>query len=236
MLHAGGRAGIVLPVRPISLLVVDDDQVFADALQARLSVEDDFGPVVAAYGTADALGRMARGPADVAIVDYTLGDGTGVELAGRLQADMPATRVIILSATESLDPVVDALIAGVRGWLPKMIDLAHLVAAIRGVDAGEMWVDPALLGVAMPALLARILSPPKDPLAGLTKREREVLECMIDGLTAAQIGRQLNVSANTVRTHTQNLMAKLGAHSSLEVVTLALRGRHHDSRSDRVGR
>jgi DNA-binding NarL/FixJ family response regulator len=211
-------------VSPISVLAVDDHQVFADALQARLSAERDLTPVSVAYSVAEASSRLSRTPVDVAVVDYMLGDGTGAALAEQLRQLSPSTRVVILSATQSLEAVVDGLVAGVRAWLPKTIDLAHLVEVIRGVHVGEMWLEPALLGQVMPALLARAVAPAPDQLAVLTAREREVLDCMIAGLSRAEIAGQLMVSGNTVRTHTQNLIGKLGVHSSLEAVTLALRG------------
>jgi DNA-binding NarL/FixJ family response regulator len=121
----------------------------------------------------------------------------------------------MLSGGQPVDAVVDSLLAGVNGWLPKMIEISDLVDAVRGVHAGEMWVDRAILGRAMPALLARILTPPPDPLAALTKREREVLDYMIAGLGRADIARRLHLSDNTVRTH--------------EAVTMALRGGHRPS-------
>lgn len=211
-------------MRQVSVLVVDDHQVFADALHARLSIEDGIGPVAVAYSAAGALDRLLRNSFDVTLLDYGLDDRTGADLAAELRTAVPATRIIMLSAGQPLDAVVDSLIAGVNGWLPKMIDVCYLVDAIRGVDDGEMWVDPALLGQAMPALLARILTPPPDPLAVLTNREREVLDCLIAGLRRAEIASRLKISDNTVRTHVQNLISKLGVHSSLEAVTLALRG------------
>jgi DNA-binding NarL/FixJ family response regulator len=213
----------------ISVLVVDDHQVFADALRARLLIEDDLGPIAVAYSSAQALACLNRSSFDVTILDYGLGDESGSELASTLMRSEAATCVIMLSAVDSLDAVVDSLIAGVRGWLPKMIDTKHLVNAIRGVQAGEMWIDRALLGQAMPALLHRVLTPPTDPLGVLTPREREVLDGLINGLSRAEIGIKLNVSSNTVRTHTQNLISKLGVHSALEAVTLALRSGYRPS-------
>jgi DNA-binding NarL/FixJ family response regulator len=216
-----------LHMAPISVLAVDDHQVFADALAARLSVERDLDPVTVAYSVAEASSRLSRTPVDVAILDYTLGDGTGTDLAERLQQLSPKTRVIILTAGQSIEAVVDGLTAGVRAWLPKTVDTAHLVNVIRGVHAGEMWVAPALLGAVMPVLLARSLPPAPDLFAVLTQREREVLDCMVAGLGRDEIATKLGVSGNTVRTHTQNLIGKLGVHSSLQAVTLALRFRHY---------
>jgi DNA-binding NarL/FixJ family response regulator len=228
-LRGARSAATIEAVRRISVLVVDDHQVFADALYARLATEEGIGPVAVAYSAADALARLRRNSFDVTLLDYGLDDRTGADLSAELRTAVPSTRIIILSAGQPLDAVVDSLIAGVNGWLPKMIDTSHLVDAIRGVQAGEMWVDRALLGQAMPALLTRILTPPPDPLAVLTKREREVLDCMIAGLSRGEVARRLKVSDNTVRTHTQNLISKLGVHSSLEAVTLALRSGHRPS-------
>ena len=87
---------------------------------------------------------------------------------------------------------------------------------------GEAWLAPELLGRVLTDLTTRAVIQP-NPLAGLTVREREVLQCMVDGLSRVEIAERLRVSGNTVCTHTQNLMAKLGAHSTLESVALALR-------------
>lgn len=207
----------------ISVLAVDDQQVFADAVQARLSLEDDLGPVSVAYSLAQARSRVENGRYDIAIVDYSVADQSGVRLTRQLRMASPATQVLIVSGLDSTDAVTDALIAGARAWLPKAIDTTYLVDAIRGVHAGEVWIDRLLLGRVIPALVSRFLTPPPDPLAVLTSREREVLECMIAGLSRVEVANRLHVSANTVRTHTQNLITKLGVHSSLEAVTLALR-------------
>jgi DNA-binding NarL/FixJ family response regulator len=226
-LRSAVRAGIVNPVHRISVLVVDDHQVFADALQARLAAEDLLGPVAVAYSAGEALARLERTPFDILIADFLLDGETGAELATQAREVAPNTRIIMLSATKDLDCVVDSLIAGASSWLPKTIDTEYLIQAIQGVHSGEMWIDRALLGRAMPAVLARILEPSEDPLAVLTAREREVLDCMIAGLSRSEIAARLHVSGNTVRTHTQNLISKLGTHSALEAVTLALRSGHY---------
>jgi DNA-binding NarL/FixJ family response regulator len=207
----------------ISVLAVDDHPVFADALQARLSAEPDLRPVSVAYSAREAASRLARSPVDVAVLDFRLGDATGTSLARQLRRTAPRTRIVMLTAVESVDAVVIALAAGVRAWLPKTVDTAHLVAAIRGVHSGDIWLSPELLGKIIPILLSRALAPVPDPLAILTSREREVLDCMVEGLSRPEIAARLHMSANTARTHTQNLIGKLGVHSSLEAVAFALR-------------
>jgi DNA-binding NarL/FixJ family response regulator len=235
MMHSAGNRRMVPDVpavsgrpRGISVLIVDDHAVFADALQARLSSEPDLAPVAVAYSVVQARAYLDRQRADVALLDLVLGDGSGLDLAERMRQVAPETKVVILTAVESVESVVTALAIGARAWLPKTIDAEHLVRVIRGVHVGEAWLAPALLGKVLNDLVGRAVAPP-DPLAGLTAREREVLQCMVDGLTRVEIAERLCLSVNTIRTHTQNLIAKLGAHSTLESVALALRNGLHIS-------
>ncbi len=206
----------------ISVLVVDDHALFADALQARLAREPDLGPVSVAYKARQAIDQIAATCPAVVILDVFLADGTGLDLLEDIRAESPDSKVVMLTAVESVDEVVTAVWRGARAWLPKTTDIGHLVRVIRGVHRGEAWVAPDLLGWVLTDLTSRTVAQP-SPLARLTMREREVLQCMVNGLSRTEIAARLQVSANTVRTHTQNLMAKLGAHSTLEAVALALR-------------
>jgi DNA-binding NarL/FixJ family response regulator len=224
-------ARMVHGVAGISILVVDDHAVFADALQARLSREPDLAPVTVAYTAAEARAKVGSQPA-IVLLDVALGDDSGLDVAESIREISPGTRVVILTATESVADVVTGLTRGVRGWLPKTIDTEYLVTVIRGVYAGEAWLAPDLLGRVLTDLVARTSTPQPDPLSVLTAREREVLQCMVDGLTRAEIAERLHLSVNTVRTHTQNLIAKLGAHSTLESVALALRTGLRASRAE----
>lgn len=210
-------------VAAISVLVVDDHAVFADALQARLSREPDLTPVTVAYGSAEARAKASQSLPAVVVLDLALDDDSGLDVAESIQETSPGTRVVILTGTDSVADVVNGLVRGVRAWLSKTIDTEYLVRVIRGVHVGEAWLAPDLLGRVLTDLVARTSAPPPDPLSVLTAREREVLQCMVDGLTRAEIAERLHLSVNTVRTHTQNLIAKLGAHSTLESVALALR-------------
>ncbi|GAA2593016.1 response regulator transcription factor [Dactylosporangium fulvum] len=210
-------------MRDISVLVVDDHTLFAEALQARLSCESGLRPVHVAFTADAARTYLAAHHPQVAVVDVTLGNDSGVDLARYVAETAPTTRVVMLTAVESVDAVVAVLRHGARAWLPKTVDGDHLVRVIRGVAEGEAWLSPSLLGQALPGLVARSTATQPDLLGRLTKREREVLQCMVDGLSRAEIAIRLHLSTNTVRTHTQNLLAKFEVHSTLESVAVALR-------------
>lgn len=217
----------------ISVLVCDDHAVFADALQARLARECDLGPITVAYGSREALAETAEGQPAVIILDVALADASGLDLIEEIRRVSPDSKVIMLTAGAAVDDVVTALTRGARAWLPKTIDSDRLVRVVRGVHRGEAWVAPGLLGRVLTDLTSRATRQ-NNPLATLTARESQVLHCMVEGLSRPEIAIRLGLSSNTVRTHTQNLIAKLGVHSTLESVALALRHglRASDSGSD----
>ncbi len=210
-------------VADISVLVVDDHTLFADALRARLAQEPDLGPVSVAYSAREAAERVAQTRPDVVILDVVLDHASGLDIVEEMRDASPGSRIVLLTAVESVDDVVVALSRGARGWLPKTIAIDHLIRAIRGVHRGEAWLAPELLGRVLTDLTERAAAPRTNPLAELSPRELEVLQCMVDGLSRGEIAARLGVSGNTVRTHTQNLIAKLGVHSTLESVAVALR-------------
>ncbi len=198
-----GRSGGILPtVGDVSILVVDDHAVFAEAVQAWLAREADFRPIWTAATAADACALIDRYRPGVVVLDLGLGDGSGLDVLEYARTRSPDTRVLMLTAASSTDSVIAALRQGARG---------------------EAWLAPDLLGRVLTELVAQPAAPPPDPLASLTLREHEVLQCLVDGLSRAEIAARLHVSANTVRTHTQNLLAKLGVHSTLASVALAMR-------------
>jgi DNA-binding NarL/FixJ family response regulator len=207
----------------ISLLVVDDHPVFVDALCLRLRAEPDLAPVRVAHDATEAVRQVRRGAVDVAIVDYRLGEGTGIDLVAEIGRVSPSTRAVMLSGVDSAGAVVAALRAGAMGWVSKSLDVRTLVQVVHRIHRGAMWLEPAMLSDVLQRLVALTHGPEPDVLAVLTAREREVLECLAQAMSRRQIAEELGMSENTVRTHVQHLLAKLGAHTSVEAVSILLR-------------
>jgi DNA-binding NarL/FixJ family response regulator len=220
------------PSGKVRVLVVDDHQVFAEALSALLNAEPDFEVVGTASTTGAATAAAASHVPDIAVVDVELGGADGVELAGRLRGDHPGLKVVCVTCLEDASRVVDAVRAGASAWVIKDASFDELAGAIRGAMRGESWIPPKLLT----GVLSQMQGNQKEAdefekrLSRLTDREHEVLRCMVAGLDRASIARQLFLSKNTIRTHTQNILAKLEVHSSLEAVALALRAGIRESR------
>lgn len=213
------------PTPPIRVLIVDDHVLFAEALAARLASEPDLVILPLAGDIRHALALADTERPTVVLLDMALGRESGLDLLDRLQERHPGVRVVMLTAVSGVDPIVQAVRHGAVGWVPKT-EAADLVArVVRSAARRGGWLPPELLG----DVLRRLVSEPPEPVRGnhvlaeLTPRELEVLQCMVDGLNRAEIAARLGLSANTVRTHTQNLLAKLDTHSALEAITLAMR-------------
>ncbi|MEU9857460.1 response regulator transcription factor [Streptomyces sp. NPDC047974] len=227
----------------IRVLVVDDHRVFAESLAAALAAEPDVD--VAAAGTGPAAMRcLDRGVAegrrfDVLLVDADLGvlpaavppppEGEpvvdGISLVAGVRKAQPAVRTVVLAEKDDARRAALALQAGASGWVAKDSSLQRLLAVVRGVLRDETHLPPALLtGVLRELTAARRHRTESERLVeSLTPREREVLRCMVAGLGRKAVAERLFLSPHTVRTHMQNVLGKLGVHSTLAAVALARR-------------
>jgi DNA-binding NarL/FixJ family response regulator len=207
----------------ISVFVVDHERMFADALAARLEAEDDVEVVAAVHARTPAECLIMGRHADVMLLDGDLPERAAIRLCEELCGRDEPPRVVVLSATSEPDRIVDAVRAGAAAWVRKDESMQRLLEVIRGVAQGETWLPPAETGRVLTLLLADQERRQDNDrlLAALTPREREVLTCLAQGAGRREVAEQLHLSANTVRTHMQNLMAKLGVHSTLEAVAIS---------------
>jgi DNA-binding NarL/FixJ family response regulator len=168
----------------------------------------------------DDLRRLvAHTPLDVVLADAGLFTEAGLD-EHRHRSSSPA--IVLLAENRDRSMLVSAVRTGVRGWVPRTAPTGELLAAVRATARGGTWLPPALLTQVLGELVWSI--PPEDPsrtlLATLTRREREVLACLAEGLARPEVAERLRMSPNTVRTHVQSTLAKLGVSSSLAAVAL----------------
>lgn len=149
----------------------------------------------------------------------------GIALVERVRTDHPAMRTVVLAERDDARRAARALQAGASGWVAKDCSLSRLLAVMRGVLRDETHLPPALLtGVLRELTAARRHRTESERLVeSLTPREQEVLRCMVAGLGRKAVAERLYLSPHTVRTHMQNVLGKLGVHSTLAAVALARR-------------
>jgi DNA-binding NarL/FixJ family response regulator len=213
------------PVQAVRVLLVDDHQLVTDALSRVLSRESDITIVGVAGSVAD-VRRAVRIEPDVVLMDYRLPDGNGAEATRIVKSRWPSARVVMLTALEDDETVLDAIQAGADGYLTKHRAIEEVVGAVRAAYAGEILLPRSVIvDIARRVVAARDRHVDRAAIEPLTPREIEVLRALTEGLATRDICERLLITPNTLRTHVQNVMGKLHVHSKLEAVAFALR--HH---------
>lgn len=214
----------------IRVLVVEDQQTLAGALQIALGAQPDMD-CVGAVGTAEeAVAIAAASSADVVLMDIRLPGTDGIEATRQVKAACPEIRVLILTADATPARLAAAAAAGASGFLAKDSPFPAVLAAIRAPVAGKILVEQDTMAALIQSL-DRVSEPrdaprpgqdaPRPGQAGLTARERQVLAMMGEGLDPQAIAQRLVVSRHTARGHVKNILMKLGAHTQLEAVVIA---------------
>jgi NarL family two-component system response regulator LiaR len=219
--HALAQSRQASGMNPIRLLLADDHLMITEALASRLSGVPDIWVAGRCAATDPNLFAIVRGvrPDVIAIEAEPFGSGIG-DIIQRLAALSPEPRVVILSADRNVTHAVAAARAGAAAWVAKEQDATEFESVIRGVCRGHSWYPPDMLGEILRTLRADASRDGND-LEVLSTRETEVLRAMMTGRRGRQIAGDLHISADTVRTHTQNIYAKLEVHSRLEAVSVA---------------
>lgn len=204
--------------RPVRVLLVDDHEMFASSLALALSEEPDLMVVGTCGSRGAALDGVRTNLPDVVLLDRRLPDGDGVQVIRALLEARPGLQVVVVTASASDQALLEAVEAGAVGVVDKTASVEEVLAAVRAAAAGHALLSPKLTA----RLMSRLHRQQADPAEALTEREQEVLELLGRGLSNPDIARRLTLSVHTVRNHVASIAAKLGAHSKLEVLSIAI--------------
>lgn len=194
--------------------IVDDHFLFADALGSVIRALPEYELAGIAQSGAQAISIARSAKPDIVLLDYHLPGYDAADLIPRLRSLSPGLRVIILTSDTTDATLVRGLRAGVDGYITKERALDDVLEALQVVAGGERYLTPEQVSRTH-ALTGEATG------EALTERELEIVRLMAQGRTSEAIADQLTISANTVRTHLQNIFSKLGVHSKLEAVAAA---------------
>jgi two-component system, NarL family, response regulator NreC len=208
----------------IRLLLADDHTVLRESLVTALRASGDCIVVAEAGDGISAIEQALATRPDVAIIDISMPRLSGIEVVRRLTAELPKTRVLVLTMHEEEEYVLHMVRAGAAGYLLKNAATVELLKAVRELAAGGVHFGP----YAAKVLADQVQQPARalgDPYGELSAREREVLHLMADGLTTKEISKKLEISVKTAENHRGRVLAKLGLRNSAELVRYAMRKR-----------
>ena len=207
----------------IKVVIADDHSLVRQGLRRYLELAGDIEIVGEASTGAEVIAEVERQSPDVALLDIRMPDMDGLEAAATIGGKFPDVGVIMLTAYDDRQFVVDAVRAGARGYVLKARDAEHLTQTVRLVAAGNLVIDPNLVVV-----LADELSTAKQhdrKAETLTGRELEILQLLAMGHTNRDIAGKLFISPDTVKTHLEHIYQKLGATDRTAAVAEAMRRR-----------
>ena len=217
---ARGSAG-----RLFRLLVVDDHEVVRQGLVALLDRRPNFQVVAEAGTVEEALAQARLHQPDIVIMDVRLPDGSGVEACREIRADLPDTRVVMLTSFPDDEAVLSAIVAGAAGYLLKQIRARDLVSALEAVGRGESLLDPAVTERVLARVRQIATGEIHDELAGLTPQERKILLLVAEGMTNKAIAAEIFLSDKTVKNYVSSILAKLNLERRAQAAAFVARHR-----------
>ncbi len=199
----------------LRLVLIEDHEALREGLELLLGREgiEVLGTAGSAHEGQELVERLDP---DVALIDIRLGEDSGIDLTAKLVDADPKRRIMLYTGSSEIDLLISGLDSGARGYALKDGAPSELTNALTTVAEGGTYVDPRL----HPALLSRRATQTQK---SLSKREREIMELLSQGLTGEQVAERLVLSPETIKTHIRNAMNKLEANTRVHAIAIALR-------------
>ena len=211
--------------RPLRLLVVDDHEVVRQGLVSLLDRRANLQVVAEAGTVAEAIEQAHRQQPDLIVMDVRLPDGSGIEACRDIRAEMPETRVVMLTSYPDEEAVMSAIIAGASGYLLKQIRGRDLVNALEAVGRGESLLDPAVTSQVLERIRRIAANDQPDELAELTQQERKILMLVAEGKTNKEIAAEVYLSDKTVKNYVSSILSKLNLERRAQAAAFVARHR-----------
>ena len=209
-----------------TILIVDDHPFFREGVKSLLAKQSTYEVVGEAGNGKKGFRKAKELRPDLVIMDIGLPDISGIEVTRKIRELLPETRVVILSMHLKIDYIIKAFQAGATGYITKESATGRLLECLDSVSKGEYFMDPSLAHEVVANLMKSEEEQARSADAGyasLTRREREIMCLLADGLPTKEIAEKLFISRKTVENHRSNILSKLDLHSTVELVRYAAR-------------
>lgn len=204
-----------------TILIIDDHPLFREGLKSIISNDHRFEVVGEAGNARSGLELAKKLKPDVALVDISLPDESGMQLTRRIRDALSGTKVMIISMHSKIDYIVEAFQAGATGYVVKESAAERLSQGLEAVTGGEYFLDSSISH----EVVARLMKSPvreakvsNTEYGSLTPREQEIMRLLAEGISKKEISQRLFISVKTVENHRANIMKKLDIHSAMELV------------------
>jgi len=207
----------------IKIILADDHKIVRDGLRTLIEKETGMEVVAEAEDGRSAVKMAKKLLPHIVIMDITMPDLNGIDATRAIFEETSGVKVIALSMHSDRRFVSGMLEAGASAYLLKDSAFEELATAIRAVVANQIYLSPKIADIVVRRFVSKSASTERSAFTELTKREREVLQLLAEGVSTKEIAGHLNLSIKTVETHRANIMSKLDIHTISELVKYAIR-------------
>lgn len=207
-------------MKKIKILLVEDNRLLREGIKSLINAQPDLKVAAASEGNHDTLRQAKELKAQVVLLDLGLQNENGVQLVKTLTKEVPQTKIIGMGLVPSQLDIIEIVQAGAAGFILKDASTAAFLETIRSVARGEKVLPPLLTGSLFSHVVEQALRRGKKKLSEavrMTKREREIIVLIAEGMSNKDIAVRLNLSTYTVKSHVHNVMEKLALHSRLQI-------------------
>lgn len=209
--------------KQINIFLVEDHKIVRDGLKALLLGVKGIKIIAEAATGKSFYEQIEKIHTDIVILDIGLPDISGIEIAQKLTFKYPEIKIIILTANTDENSIVQAVKAGVSGFLSKDTPKEEFLEAIRSVQKGEQYFGDAISKIVYKGYINTIKGKQPKDKKSLSNRELEVIKLISDGLSYKEIAEKLFISTRTIETHRNNILKKLELKNNIELVKYAIR-------------
>jgi DNA-binding NarL/FixJ family response regulator len=209
-------------MRKIKILLIEDNRILRDGIRALINAQPDLKIVAATEGNHDTLLQARRLKPQVVLLDLGLRNENGLRVVANLTRELPQTKIIGMGLIPSQLDIVEFVEAGAAGFILKDATIEDVLGTIRAVARGIKILPPLLTESLFTHVVDHALRKGKGKLldaARMTKREREIIVLIAEGLSNKEIAERLHLSTYTVKSHVHNILEKMALHSRLEIAT-----------------
>jgi len=227
---------------PIKVVVADDHTLFREGMRKILSLEKDILVVGEASRGDEVIKVVERAKPDVLLLDVKMPKGDLVQTLLDVKEKNPTTKVLVLTAYSEDENILNAAKGGAKGYVLKGIDFPTLLQAVKTVHKGGLWIDKETPSADAFEEIARGQANEvreennNDVIDTLTKREKEILRLVSEGLTNEEIGKKIFISEKTVKTHLTNIFDKLKVNNRFKAALLIMGRKSGAPSADSLGR
>ena len=207
-----------------NIIIIDDHPLFREGLKTIISRDDRFKVIGEAGSGHEGFDMVKRLKPDLVVIDISLPDQSGIQLARDLRELLSEIKILIVSMHSKIDYIAEAFQAGATGYVVKESASERLLQGLKSVAKGDYYLDSSVSHAVVENLMKSPLKAAKITDADystLTPREQEVMRLLAEGLSSKAVAEKLFISPKTVENHRANIMNKLGLHSTIELVRYA---------------